>query len=104
MIPAVANGFSFQTAILRDTDSQAAEPGSRSLTVTVCYAHFLVFPYLTVIYAKRAAYRLKAVDACLLSLPFAYLAVEQRYTQILRLQTQYYFRPTGCCNPAQSIL
>ena len=99
MIPAVANGFSFQTAILRDTDSQAAAV----LTVTVCYAHFLVFPYLTVIYAKRAAYRLKAVDACLLSLPFAYLAVEQRYTQILRLQTQY-FRPTGCCNPAQSIL
>ena len=48
-MPAVANGISFQTATLRDTDSQAA---------AVCYAYFFIFPYPTATYAKRTTYSL----------------------------------------------
>ena len=71
---AVANGFSFQTAALRDTDSRtvmlphshtAGEPHSH--TATVCYAHFFILPYSTATYVELVTYRLKATDACLLS-------------------------------------
>ena len=34
---------------------------------SVCYAHFFIFQYSTATYVKCAAYRLKAVDPCLLS-------------------------------------
>ena len=79
---AVANGFSFQTAALRDTDSRtvmlphshtAGEPHSHtamqpySHTATVCYAHFFILPYSTATYVELVTYRLKATDACLLS-------------------------------------
>ncbi len=37
--------------------------------------NFFTFPYPTVAYVKQAAYRLKAVDDCLLSRLFTYLAV-----------------------------
>ena len=63
---AVVNGFRFQTAILRDTDSRTViQP--HTWTATVCYAQFFTSPYFIETYAKRVTYRLKAVDACLLS-------------------------------------
>ena len=48
---------------------------SALLYLTVCYDHFFTFPYSTATYAKRATYRLKAVDACLLPRLFTYLTI-----------------------------
>ena len=55
--------------------------------LSVCYAHFFTFPYSTATYAKQATYRLKAVDASLLSRLFTYFTELQHYTRISRLQT-----------------
>lgn len=61
---------------------------SAFLYLTVCYDHFFTFPYSTATYAKRATYRLKAVDASLSPIVFTYFTVWQYYTRIFRLQTQ----------------